>query len=288
MAELLSFAVSLPQACVQKLFGCTSPNHLHSRPALAKSLERWGLRPDSLNRFALTALNADPPLLCVDEFLSDAECNALVESQRQQSAECDMYLNYRVNSELVETEGAGVSAEAVKLIDAWSLSSDALTAGDRSGFRTRVDPGSDAFQPILEKVKVLLGLERKEAVFAEDAWVRPNRRSFCIRDQTTVYYRLGEGVSPHVDGKDATVLIYLSGEASVSDEAGGATCFPEIGLRIKPKKGTALLYWSKHHLLHYAEKVRVGEKWICQLLVDFRVRNDEPEVDWQTGQIIAK
>jgi hypothetical protein len=68
------------------------------------------------------------------------------------------------------------------------------------------------------------------------------------------------------------VSMYLSGGTDLSNDPGGATCFPEVGLRGKPKRGMAMLYWSKHHLLHYGEKVHIGKKWICQLLFDFRVR----------------
>jgi 2OG-Fe(II) oxygenase superfamily len=256
-----------------------------SRPAIAQALARWSLRPNPAELFSLTVLNVDPPLLCIEGFLSELECDKLIETQRRDGNECDLYLNYRVNSELEAKTETRRSEEAGKLIDAWDLEFDALTAGDRSGFRTQIDPTCDAFQPIVRKAQALLGLEDRDVVFSEKLWVRPSKRVFCIRDQTAVHYQTGEGVSPHVDGNDATVLIYLSGGTDLSEDPGGATCFPEVGLRVKPKRGMALLYWSKHHLLHYAEKVRVGEKWICQLLIDFRVRSDEPDVDWETGRV---
>ena len=115
--------------------------------------------------------------------------------------------------------------------------------------------------------------------------MRPNARTYVVRDVTVVHYREGEGVRPHVDGKDATVLVYLScGELGM----GGATCLPEVGLRVEPVKGDALIYWSKGELLHFAERVRGGDKWILQMLIDFRVRPGEPDVDFRTGRVLSK
>ena len=50
-----------------------------------------------------------------------------------------------------------------------------------------------------------------------------------------------------------------------------------------PRKGTALFYSSKKELLHYAERVRAGEKWIMQLLIDFKVKPGELAIDHRTG-----
>jgi hypothetical protein len=228
-------------------------------------LARWGLRP---GLGAAEVLHNDPPLLRARGLLTHAECDALIAAQRDVQAEADLYLNHRVNAEVEH----GLSAEAGKLIAEWDVAAEALSAGDRSGFRTQIDPKTPALSAVLPRIQALLGLEDRTPEFAEGQWVRPSRRRFCIRDQTLVHYRVGEGVSPHVDGKDATVLMYLSGTEGGVD-AGGATCFPEIGLRVPPVKGDVLLYWSKDELLHYAERVWQGEKFICQLLVDFHVRN---------------
>lgn len=258
-------------------------------------LDDWGLVPEHPN---LERIHHDPPMFRVRGFLSDAECDALIAAQRGKVEECEDYLNFRVNGELDAAQSGQHkhSAESAKLIEEWGIDPDTLAASDRSGFRTQVDPDGAAFAPIITKAKSLLALGAREPVFADGAWVRPTRRTFCVRDQTTVHYRAGEGVSPHVDGKDATVLIYLTdrpgakGDVPYSlgekgDEFGGATCFPEVGVRVPPEKGTALVYWSKYELLHYAEKVKQGEKWVCQLLVDFRIRDGEPDIDWSTGKV---
>lgn len=128
-----------------------------------------------------------------------------------------------------------------------------------------------------------MGLEDRAVRFEEGIWHRPNRLSMIIRDQTIVHYEKDEGVAPHVDGKDATLLCYLN---DVEEGTGGHTVFPEIGLSVAPRKGTALLYESKEGLLHYSQAITRGEKWILQLLIDFRYDPSLPTVDWETGKVI--
>lgn len=260
-----------------------------SESALASAMEDWGLRPDMQR---MTPLVASPPLLRAAQLLPAPVCDALVAENdlgRDSGAEADLYLNARVNAEVGDGAGDGVSEEAAALLAAWGVPRGVLAAADRSGFRRRVDTGDAAggFRVhVLPAVERLLGLEGREPVFQEGGWVRPSRRTYVVRDVTVVHYAAGEGVSPHVDGKDATVLLYLSGEGEAADR-GGATCFPEVGVRVLPAKGDALVYWSKTELLHYAERVSAGEKWIMQLLIDFRVRADEGDVDFATGQVFG-
>ena len=84
--------------------------------------------------------------------------------------------------------------------------------------------------------------------FAADAWVNPNKNRVMVRDQTTVHYRQGEGVPPHVDGNHATLLVYLN---DMEEGSGGRTIFPEAGIASIPKRGVALLYCSRgQRLLH--------------------------------------
>lgn len=56
----------------------------------------------------------------------------------------------------------------------------------------------------------VLDMPSRDFVFEEGAWIRPTPRSLLIRDQTVVFYAGGDGVPPHVDGKDGTLLVYLS------------------------------------------------------------------------------
>ncbi len=61
----------------------------------------------------------------------------------------------------------------------------------------------------------------------------------------------------------ATLIIYL-----FEPEQGGATIFPDIGLKVPPKRGNAVFFsYAQAHprsrTLHGGEPVRAGEKWIA-------------------------
>lgn len=249
--------------------------------ALNVALRDWGLTIDPSDRFTrhITAVHTRPPLLRVANFLTSAQCDALVALQTTASAESDLYLNYRVNRQLA---AAAVSDEAAQLIARYPIARETLSPTMRSGFRAQVPPDADELRPVLDSVRDVLGFGARRFVFAEGMWVRPNTRSVVVRDQTTVRYDVGEGVAPHVDGKDVTVLVCLQ-----EPDQGGRTVFPEEGLAIKPEKGAALVYESKQGLLHFAEAVGKGRKWVLQLLIDFRVRRDEMDVDYESGSVFS-
>eukprot|EP00968_Pinguiococcus_pyrenoidosus_P011413 scaffold922_cov327-Pinguiococcus_pyrenoidosus.AAC.39 len=46
--------------------------------------------------------------------------------------------------------------------------------------------------------------------YACKTWLRTRDSGLARRDQTIVHYVGGEGVAPHVDGKDVTILLYLN------------------------------------------------------------------------------
>ena len=95
-----------------------------------------------------------------------------------------------------------------------------------------------------------------------------------------VRYDRGEMYTAHYDNKQgcvrraATFMLYLR-----DVEAGGATHFPKakpagkdadaVGVRVWPKRGRALVFWSVRggvedaRSLHEAEPVAAGEKWIA-------------------------
>eukprot|EP00180_Rhodochaete_pulchella_P002026 Plantae.Rhodophyta-Rhodochaete_pulchella.ctg3054.p1 GENE.Plantae.Rhodophyta-Rhodochaete_pulchella.ctg3054~~Plantae.Rhodophyta-Rhodochaete_pulchella.ctg3054.p1 ORF type:complete len:284 (+),score=32.89 Plantae.Rhodophyta-Rhodochaete_pulchella.ctg3054:51-854(+) len=252
-----------------------------------ESLDQWGVSPDlvgyhpqsdSARGFPLRI--ASPPILCLPDFLSAEECDTLIGTQRSNADESDLYLNARVNAELRAPDRS--SSEAAELISEQGLSPDVLDDSAGSGFRTAVDPDAAiVVNVVLPRLQIALGLADRNIVHEEGAWVRPNKRSVVVRDMTSVHYKVGEGVAPHVDGKDATLLIYLN-----DVERGGSTTFPEVDVAVKPARGTALLYQSKKGLLHYAERVRQGEKWVMQILVDFTYKPGEPVIDYRTGRLL--
>jgi len=193
--------------------------------------------------------------------------------------ECEEYLNARVNEEVNEK---GVSSEASELITEHmdDFCSIKMTSSAGGGYRVRLNE-SDIKSMLEDKVKYIMGLQdRSEGFFFEEgAWERPTPRRIVVRDQTMVKYEETNGVPPHVDGKDATLLIYLN---TVEEGKGGRTVFVEDGLAVKPVEGTALLYKSKTELLHFSEPIKdkKGTKYILQLLIDY-------EHDYKKGDTIT-
>lgn len=244
--------------------------------------ETWGIQPN-LDRFQganfpLGSRAEAPPILELPHFLTANECRAIQDWAKHAiengAEECDDYLNYRVNKEVEE---GGQSQEGKTLIDEFDLEETQLSAAHKGGFRVRLD---DAVVETMLKSRLLdvLGMPNRSLVFEEGAWIRPTPRTVVIRDKTVVFYGPGNGVPPHVDGKDGTLLVYL---CDVPEGVGGRTVFPEDGFSQTPKQGTALLYRSKTELLHYSEAMTsTDEKWIMQLLLDFNH-------DYQPGDVVT-
>lgn len=101
----------------------------------------------------------------------------------------------------------------------------------------------------------------------------------CLRNQLegfmVVKYEEGQFFKEHVDYFDneklhlggqriATIFVYLN---DMSEEDGGATYFPKIGLKSIPELGSALFWWNKDHngmlekTSHIGEKVNKGIKY---------------------------
>ena len=259
---------------------------LEVEAALQRVRETWKIDPQlpPLARFPLgsSSDSSSPPILELPHFLSSDECRYLREWARQAmengAKECDDYLNYRVNKEV---DQGGESAEGKSLIDEFAVTS--LSASDRGGFRIRIDP--DIVCTLLqERILNVLGMPQRRFVFEEGAWIRPTPRTVVVRDQTIVLYGPGNGVPPHVDGKDGTLLVYLM---DVPEGVGGRTVFPEDNFAQTPVEGTALLYRSKTELLHYSEAMSdSSEKWIMQLLLDYQhdYQPGQQITDFQTGE----
>jgi prolyl 4-hydroxylase len=93
-------------------------------------------------------------------------------------------------------------------------------------------------------------------------------------------YRCGAEYKPHYDyfdpGEPGTARILQRGGQRVGSlimylqepEEGGATVFPDIGLKVRPQRGSAVFFsYPRAHpvslTLHGGEPVRAGEKWIA-------------------------
>lgn len=182
-------------------------------------------------------LHRAPPLLRLPSLLTSDECEALIRAQEaSRGPERDNYLNH--------------------------------DAGVGNGYRQGISPTAPEFQPIQRFLNELF--PHREPQFAEALWHRPRYNTYVVRDITTVRYGVGEGIASHVDGKDTTLLIYLSPPL-----VGGHTVFQDVGISAAPEEGDALLYESRKALTHYAAPVEDGVKWVLQVLIDYRVRPDD-------------
>jgi len=93
-------------------------------------------------------------------------------------------------------------------------------------------------------------------------------------------YRRGAQYKPHYDyfdpGEPGTPAILRRGGQRVASlimylqepEEGGATVFPDIGLKVRPQRGSAVFFsYAVAHpaslTLHGGEPVKAGEKWIA-------------------------
>lgn len=107
-----------------------------------------------------------------------------------------------------------------------------------------------------------------------------NWPSDCCETLQVQRYAKGQEYRPHHDFFDkdsagydtataqggqrlATLILYLK-----EPEAGGATCFANLGMRIAPRKGSALFFTypdpaNNSGTLHGGEAVLAGEKWIA-------------------------
>ena len=87
-------------------------------------------------------------------------------------------------------------------------------------------------------------------------------------DALDVHTKLGEGFVQTRGQRIITVLIYLN-----NVKKGGRTYFNNLDIRIKPRKGMALVFFPAfldreidERTLHTAEEV-IDEKWVTQLWV---------------------
>ena len=170
----------------------------------------------------------DAPIIVLPGFVTAAECSEIIRVGSELESKgivADLYLNHRVNKDL---SSGNVSSEAQQLIQEQNLSEEELAADSPSGFRSPLPPsvllsgepllpssprGHAIFPPsnsIGQRILQLVGCEDRKISFLEDLWINPNKDCIRIRDQTTVHYRPGEGVPPHVDGNHVTILIYLN------------------------------------------------------------------------------
>ena len=192
----------------------------------------------------LQRIHQDPDIYSIDNFLTDEECDRLIAKSQPHLVPC-----------LVKNDKTGVAEQ------------DPV----RTSTNTNV-PQSEV-PSIVEKMTNVAN---------------------CNADQLEILqvlnYKKGQEFIPHTDGfsgkfdacgfeqasRQATIFCYLNDVAE-----GGSTNFPEIGLDIQPKKGTAVIHFpadvelrEDSRTLHQGSPA-VDEKWLLTTWVWNRPRTDE-------------
>lgn len=178
-------------------------------------------------------LSYDPRIYLIDNFISDEECEYII----------------NLGGKKVKRSKVVGSNGKAKIDDA----------------RT----SSGVFLPNEDEVLMRIGERIAKVTYVP----RENGENFYL-----LRYRLGEEYRPHTDWFDripefdkilshgqriATVVSYLS-----DVEEGGETVFPELNLEVKPKKGSAIVFWNidldgrdDPRVLHGSKPVIKGTKW---------------------------
>eukprot|EP00752_Nemacystus_decipiens_P013012 g11511.t2 len=197
----------------------------------------------------LRLLHAEPIVIGVDDFFTPEEC--------------DEYISRSVSPpqrEYVSRAGMGPFEQP-----------SALDSGKHTS-TTFIHQFSEVPE-LMAKASALMGVD-----FADGQW----------EEAQTVRYRPGEEFSWHLDAMSPTpdmesqggqrianLLVYLN---DLADDDGGATVFKNLGLRVRPRKGSALVFFPSFGgmpdcpldplLLHAGEMLRPDagqDKWIAQL-----------------------
>ena len=243
-------------------------------------------------------LSESPLMFVFDDFLSERECEdlmALARPDLRRSRVTDGKLSEGRTSSSTFLTGSRQDHPAVKVVERRILRAAASVGrivASRSARRT-TDRFDDLFTAANGARRSDTANEREATRGADAAAAGGGGGSaggatsgrhpsplVGAEPMQVVRYDRGEMYTAHYDNKQgcvrraATFMLYLR-----DVEAGGATHFPKakpagkdadaVGVRVWPKRGRALVFWSVRggvedaRSLHEAEPVAAGEKWIA-------------------------
>ena len=187
----------------------------------------------------------------VPDFLTSAECDALVRAARAKGLETSLL--FKSDSNVIDT-GVRVSEQT------WLLDTDAAVVADVSKRVEKLSGMPSENQEALQVVHYGVGGKYEPHFDACDT--RSTDTPSCERMN-------GRGAGPRL----RTVLLYLSDVAG-----GGGTTFPRIGTTIRPQKGKAVVFDnvdSETHVIldksfHGGDPVTEGEKWVANKWIHAR------------------
>ena len=176
----------------------------------------------------LRLMSEDPPVLLLEGILSDEECTDFVDSMRDK----DGNFPERLGQANIDVPGwltpLRTAFRGVPVLD-W-LGNPTV----RWTYKSRC-----LLDVYLQKVRDRCGLD------------------VSYGQANIKHYRKEQWLPVHIDYNRATLLTYLN---DVAD--GGHTLFPTLGIKVKPSKGSALIWQNQPPLKHAADRVMQGEKWI--------------------------
>lgn len=220
---------------------------------------------ESTKEYKVKVASVTPRVFTIDNFLSDDECDHIIQQAEQQGLEASTVVsggssaNRLRSSSTRSSYNAWVAREASNTTDTIYRRAASLLGMDESLFRHRsydhLDIAShNSLAEMMQVVRYQVGHEYT----AHHDWTHPYSYN---RYQPTRF---------------ATLLLYLN-----EPTEGGETTFPRAvtptkhdGLTVKPKRGTAVLFYNllpdgnMDDLSQHASKPVVqGEKWLANLWV---------------------
>jgi prolyl 4-hydroxylase len=182
-------------------------------------------------------INDSPIMYAVSQFLTEEECNKLIETMTPKLRK----------SEVIDPKG--------------KMTTDLRTS--ETAYLTKIE-GSW----LSEKVCKLLNISKNKQEPIQIARYSPGQYYKAHYDSFDEETDSGKTCIGNSGQRIATVLIYLNQPSS-----GGGTNFPHAGIRVKPKKGTALIFFPctvdgkmDPYTLHSAEDA-IDEKWVSQIWI---------------------
>jgi|TARA_R110001599_G_scaffold5746_1_gene28656 prolyl 4-hydroxylase len=121
--------------------------------------------------------------------------------------------------------------------------------------------------PIINRIiKKCVGLTNKQFIHCEELQI--------VRYKSGGFYKPHQDVAPIIFGNNSNRRLYTILISLNDDYEGGETSFPNLGIKYKLKKGSALFFHTLDNYeletnmaLHSGEPVKSGEKWVCNLWV---------------------
>jgi len=180
---------------------------------------------------------SDPPLYAVRKFLSDEECKTLIDSSRD-------------------------SLQRSTVIEKDKAISESRTSMSHY-------PGKFTHMWLCERISELLNIPFDQL---ESPQIAKYTKGQFFKEHYDHISTITEEGNEHLKRggqRICTVLIYLN-----EVESGGSTCFKKLGFKVKPKTGSALIFFPATLdgvydplTLHEAEPIEEGEKWVCQVWI---------------------